>query len=34
LRKEFGQAFVIVTHNEDLARMADRRLVMRDGRIA
>jgi len=34
LRKEFGQAFVIVTHNEDLARMADRRLVMSDGRIA
>lgn len=33
LRGEFGQTFVIVTHNEDLARMADRRLVMRDGRV-
>lgn len=33
LRKEFGQTFVIVTHNEDLAHMADRRLVMKDGRI-
>jgi len=31
LRKEFGQAFVIVTHNEELAGMADRRLVMKDG---
>ncbi len=33
LRKELGQTFVIVTHNEDLAEMADRRLVMRDGVI-
>ena len=31
LRDEFGQTFVIVTHNEDLAEMADRRLVMQDG---
>ncbi|MCE7071384.1 ABC transporter ATP-binding protein [Dyadobacter sp. CY327] len=31
LRDEFGQTFVIVTHNEDLAAMADRRLVMQDG---
>ena len=31
LRKDFGTAFVIVTHNEELARMADRRLVMKDG---
>ncbi len=31
LRKELGQTFVIVTHNEELAEMADRRLVMRDG---
>lgn len=34
LRSEFSQTFVIVTHNEELAAMADRRLVMRDGRIA
>ncbi|WP_031526864.1 ABC transporter ATP-binding protein [Dyadobacter crusticola] len=33
LRSEFGQAFIIVTHNEDLAEMADRRLVMQDGRM-
>ena len=31
LRKELGQTFVIVTHNEELADMADRKLVMRDG---
>jgi len=33
LRDEFGQTFVIVTHNEELAEMADRKLVMQDGRI-
>lgn len=33
LRNEFGQTFVIVTHNEDLANMADRKLVMVDGLI-
>lgn len=33
LRDEFGQTFVIVTHNEDLANMADRKLVMQDGKI-
>ena len=33
LRDESGQTFVIVTHNEELARMADRQLVMVDGRI-
>lgn len=33
LRKEFNQAFVIVTHNEELADMADRKLVMSDGNI-
>ncbi len=31
LRDEFGQTFVIVTHNEELANMADRKLVMVDG---
>jgi lipoprotein-releasing system ATP-binding protein len=34
LRDEFGQTFVIVTHNEDLANMADRKLVMIDGQIS
>ena len=33
LRDEFGQTFVIVTHNETFADMADRKLVMKDGLI-
>lgn len=33
LRKELGQTFVIVTHNNELADMADRKLVMKDGII-
>ena len=33
LRDEFGQTFVIVTHNEELADMADRKLTMVDGEI-
>lgn len=33
LRKEFDQTFLIVTHNEELARLSDRVLYMRDGKI-
>ncbi len=33
LRDKFGQTFVIVTHNEELAGMADRKLTMSDGRF-
>ena len=33
LRDEFKQTFVIVTHNQDLANMADRKLTMVDGKI-
>lgn len=33
LREEFGQTFVIVTHNQELANMADRKLIMVDGQI-
>lgn len=33
LRDEFGQTFVIVTHNQELATMADRKFVMQDGLI-
>lgn len=33
LRDEFQQTFVIVTHNEELADMADRKLTMVDGEI-
>ena len=33
LRDKFNQTFVIVTHNEELANMADRKLTMQDGSI-
>jgi lipoprotein-releasing system ATP-binding protein len=33
LRDEFGQTFVIITHNKELANMADRTLTMIDGKI-
>ena len=33
LRKKFNQTFVIVTHNQELANMADRKLEMQDGKI-
>ncbi|WP_452220761.1 ABC transporter ATP-binding protein [Lacinutrix salivirga] len=33
LRDQFGQTFVIVTHNEELANLADRKLTMVDGKI-
>ncbi len=33
LRDKFNQTFVLVTHNEELANMADRKLVMKDGLI-
>lgn len=33
LRKEIGQTFVIVTHNEQLATMSDRKIELKDGRI-
>jgi len=33
LRDEFDQTFVIVTHNEHLAELADRKILMKDGLI-
>lgn len=33
LRKKFNQTFLIVTHNEELAKQSDRVLHMRDGAI-
>ena len=33
LNKELGQTFILVTHNQNLANMADRKLVMKDGVI-
>jgi lipoprotein-releasing system ATP-binding protein len=33
LREKFGQTFLIVTHNEELATLSDRVLYMKDGKI-
>jgi lipoprotein-releasing system ATP-binding protein len=33
LRKQFGQTFLIVTHNEELAHLSDRMLLMKDGKM-
>lgn len=33
LRDQFQQTFLIVTHNEELARLSDRTLQMKDGRM-
>ncbi|WP_346318991.1 ABC transporter ATP-binding protein [Chitinophaga sp. YIM B06452] len=33
LRDQFNQTFIIVTHNEELATLSDRQLVMKDGKI-
>lgn len=33
IRTKFGQTIVMVTHDERLAEMADRKIVMRDGQI-
>jgi lipoprotein-releasing system ATP-binding protein len=33
LREQFGQTFLIVTHNEELAQLSDRTLTMKDGKI-
>jgi lipoprotein-releasing system ATP-binding protein len=33
LKEKYNQTFVIVTHNEELASMANRKLMMKDGRI-
>ncbi len=34
LRDKFGQTFVIVTHNAELAEMSDRKITMRDGELS
>ena len=33
LRKDLDQTFIIVTHNDELSKMADRRIEIRDGLI-
>jgi len=34
LRSKFNQTFLIVTHNEELAKLSDRILYMKDGKIS
>jgi len=33
LREEFGQTFIMVTHNKELANLADRKMKIKDGVI-
>ena len=33
LRKDLKQTFIIVTHNEELATMADRKIILKDGKV-
>ncbi len=33
LRNQFGQTYIMITHNEELAAMTDRTLIMKDGKI-
>ena len=33
LRDEFGQTFIIITHNDELANQTDRKIVMKDGKL-
>jgi len=33
LRQQLNQTFVIVTHNNELANMSDRKIVMQDGKV-
>lgn len=33
LRKDLNKTFVLVTHNHDLAAMADRKVVIKDGQL-
>ena len=31
--KKYGQTLVVITHNEDIAQMADRTIVIEDGKV-
>lgn len=31
--KKYGQTLVVITHNEEIAQMADRTIMLADGRI-
>ncbi len=33
LREKFNQTFIIVTHNEELAKISDRKIYMKDGKV-
>lgn len=31
--KKYGQTLIVITHNEDIAQMADRTIIIEDGRV-
>lgn len=31
--KKYGQTLVVITHNEEIAQMADRTIVIEDGKV-
>ena len=31
--KKYGQTLVVITHDEDIAQMADRTIVIEDGKV-
>ena len=31
--QKFGQTLILITHDEDIAQMADRTVVLEDGRV-
>lgn len=31
--KKYGQTLVVITHNEDIAQMADRTIMLEDGKV-
>lgn len=33
LRKEFDQTFIIVTHDKELSKMSDKKIILKDGKI-
>jgi lipoprotein-releasing system ATP-binding protein len=33
LSRQFNQTFIMITHNEELAKLTDRTLIMKDGQI-
>ena len=31
--KKYGQTLIVITHNEEIAQMADRTIVIEDGKV-